>query len=40
MPYANKLLIAAPFIPKYGMRRLLSIIDKAVRINENNSENA
>ena len=38
--YERRLLTAAPFIPSVGMRVLLSKIEDAVRINENNNEKA
>ena len=38
--YERRLLTAAPFIPSVGMRVLLSNIEDAVRINENNNEKA
>ena len=38
--YGRRLLTAAPFIPIVGMRVLLSKIEDAVRINENNNEKA
>jgi len=38
--YESRLLTAAPFIPSTGTRVLLSKIEDAVRIKENNKEKA
>jgi hypothetical protein len=38
--YERRLLTAAPFIPSFGISALFSIMEDAVRINENNSEKA